>query len=554
MAESQSTAGVSAPVAIVGRGPVGMTLALRLADFGVPSILIDQLGSTIDPGSKAVVMHRHAVEVLSAVGVGEQMLAEGVAWTVSRTFRRGRLLFESTVRVEAGERPWVLNIPQARTEELLLEQVLRQALIEKCFEHRFVGLRQDDEGCQLTLAGPQGERVVRAAYVAGCDGARSATRRLAGIQFTGYAHDDVFRINDIVARLPFPEERRFYFDPPFNPGRTVLIHPQGPDQWHIDFQLGRGDESATEEPDRLGERIRGVIGDVDFTVTWSTTYRFKQLVADRFQAGRVFLVGDAAHLTSPYGARGLNSGLADADNLAWKLADVVCGRAEARLLSTYAAERRPAALENLRITGETARFMSPLHRGQRWRRDAILAVAARIPAARRWVNSGRFYEPADYRDATARTSQGLAIGTLVPDIALEGDASGPRRLADMLRVGPTVLLITVVAQDIAPALARAEEIRSQGLPCMVLVGAGPAQEQEQTPWLLRFAHGATPGWWPRSRLDCGLAILVRPDRYVSARRHIAVGEPWPDLRSWAQAAQDAMRVSIHNGQKEGRAR
>jgi 3-(3-hydroxy-phenyl)propionate hydroxylase len=557
MAPSSTDFGMTPVVAVVGRGPVGMTLALRLAGFQIPTVLIDPQGERISPGSKAVVMQQHAVEVLSTVGIAEQMLREGVAWTVSRAYRRSRQLFEARMEVENGELPRVLNIPQARTEELLLRQVQQTSLITTRFHRTLVGLKQDGATCRLLLDGPEGTEEIAADYVAGCDGARSTTRKLMGIPFRGNAHDDVYLINDIVARLPFPHERRFYFDPPFNPGRTVLIHPQGPDQWHIDYQIGRvasDQETPEEDEDARRRRIGSVIGTTDFTVAWSTSYRFKHLVADRFQVGRAFLVGDAAHLVSPYGARGLNSGLADADNLAWRLAAVINQNADPVVLEGYQGERRPVALDNMRITSATARFMSPLTRRQRWWRDAVLATAARFDAAKRLVNNGRFYEPPAYGARQVPSGTTLAIGTLVPDAPLDCPPTAPTeastataasaRLAQVLATAPTVLLIPDPHHDLAEVVRQAVALDRCGHRTVVLTRAPEHHPAGETPPpVRRLASDAR--WWPHSPLGGGLAVLVRPDRYVHARLPIAADQPWPDLGDWVRH-----QTSLMNGQND----
>ena len=147
--------------------------------------------------------------------------------------------------------------------------------------------------------------------------------------FPGHSHEDLFLICDIRATLPFPRERRFFFDPPWNPGRQVLVHPQPDDLWRIDWQVPSGtDVEAERASGALDRRIRQVVGrTTPYELAWVTAYRFHQRLAPRFRVGRVLLAGDAAHLMSPFGARGLNSGAADAENLAWKLALVLGGRA-----------------------------------------------------------------------------------------------------------------------------------------------------------------------------------------------------------------------------------
>lgn len=521
--------GLSAPVAVVGRGPVGMVIALRLAGFGVSSVLIDQLGAEPNPGSKAVVMQRQALEVLRAVGVGDTMLAEGVAWRVSRTFLGERQLTETRMPERVGELPAVLNIAQVRTEQLLVEQVLRSDRITRLFEHRLIGLSSGPYGCELALEGPKGTVIVNTDFAVGADGARSTVRKLAGLHFEGYAHDDVYLINDVVAALPFPEERRFTFGPASNPRGTVLVHPQGPGQWHIDYQLGPQADDAPETIEQARERLSAVLGTDDFDVSWSTAYRFKQLVAERFRAGRVLLAGDAAHLTSPYGARGLNSGLADADNLAWRLAAVLTGAADDSLLDGYEKERRPAALENLRVTGRTARFMSPRTWAQRLRRNVVLWCATRVPATRRWVDSGHFYEPAVYpRGAVASVPRGPVA--IVSDVELERpNGIGTVRLADILSTGMTALFVAPASHAIEPTLSAAHLLSTQtGLPSVIVDLSETARAADDTR-VIRPVVGAE--WSSGAGVDVPHVVVVRPDRYPVAAA-ASTDPEWTDLTAW----------------------
>jgi 2-polyprenyl-6-methoxyphenol hydroxylase-like FAD-dependent oxidoreductase len=223
---------------------------------------------------------------------------------------------------------------------------------------------------------------------------------LFGIDFPGRSHRDRFLIADVRAAMPFPrDERRFFFDPPQNPGRTMLVHPQPDDEWRIDWQVP-GDTDAEEErrSGRLDDRIRQIVGDAAYELAWVTAYRFQQRVAERWRSGRAFLAGDAAHLFSPFGARGMNSGVEDAVNLGWRLALVRTGEADERLLDGYEHERRRAALENLRITAATMRFMAPPTALHRFVRDSILRGSLHSAALRRRVDSGRLAEPAVYED------------------------------------------------------------------------------------------------------------------------------------------------------------
>jgi len=377
---------------------VGLTLALELARFDVPAVVLDAKPEPTREGSRAIVLARHALETFVRLGCGASMLEKAVVLARARTYFRSTELFcVEFPRERAGEPPRFVNLQQTYTEEALLEEVARRSSIDLRWGASVTGLRQGADDVTVVVKGNDDRR---GSYVVGCDGAHSTVRELLGVGFPGRSHRDRFLIADIRAELPFPrEERRFFFDPPENPGRTMLVHPQPDDEWRLDWQVP-GDTDAEEErrSGRLDERIRHVVGSGGYELAWLTAYRFHQRVAERWRRGRAFLAGDAAHLFSPFGARGMNSGVEDAVNLGWRLALVRAGEADDRLLDEYERERRPAALENLRVTAATMRFMAPPTPIHRLVRDAILRGSVRSAALRRRVNSGRLAEPAVYWD------------------------------------------------------------------------------------------------------------------------------------------------------------
>ncbi len=379
---------------MVGAGPVGLTLALELARFDVPSVLVEAKREPERVGSRAIVLARHALETFERLGCAGPMLERGIVLDRARTYVRERELFciEYPPPV-AGEPPAFVNLQQTHTERALLARVDATPQVELRWGSEVGNLQQDAHGITLEA----GAEELRGSYAVGCDGARSAVRRLAGIEFPGKSFRDRFLIADVRAELPFRNERRFFFDPPFNPGRQALIHPQPDGEWRIDWQVP--EETAVEVErvsGRLDERIRAIVGEAPYELAWLSSYRFHQRLARTFRAGRVFLAGDAAHLMAPFGARGLNSGIEDAANLAWKLALVRSGGASDALLDSYDAERRPAGRENVAVTSATMRFMAPPTRAHRLLRDAILRGSVRSRVVRRLVNSGTFATPAVY--------------------------------------------------------------------------------------------------------------------------------------------------------------
>ncbi|MEV0588768.1 FAD-dependent monooxygenase [Nonomuraea sp. NPDC050310] len=436
-------------VVIVGAGPVGVALALLLARQRVPSVVLDAQPYRDPVGSKAICFQRDVLDILDRIGVAEQLVAEGVTWTTGRTYYREHELFAVTFP-DPGKSvfpPWI-NVSQARMEELLLAKAATEPLVDVRFGHPVIGLREDASGVEVEA----GRASVRGEFVVGADGAHSMVRRLAGIGFPGRSFEDRFLIRDIKADLPFPSERRFFFDPPWNPGRQVLVH-QCPDSvWRIDWQVPPSFDLGSADLDGM---VRQITGDRPYEVVWQTLYRFHSRVADAFRKGRVFLAGDAAHVFAPFGARGLNSGLQDAENLAWKLA--LGGEA---LLDTYAVERRAAALENLRVTANTMEFLVPQSPEQwQWRRS-VLEQAVTEPEARKLIDSGKLAEPYWYVDSPLTTFGGQVPGgpgvarppvpgVLCPDapVVVEGSRTRLRRL-----FGTGFVVLTARAGHVLPGV------------------------------------------------------------------------------------------------------
>ena len=316
-------------------------------------------------GSRAIVLAHDALATFRRLGC-EAIPRKGVRLTRARTYLGETELFTREFPPEFPDGlPTFVNLQQTYTEQALLRQAQQNELIDIRFNAPVSDLAEID-----------------ADYVVGADGAHSTVRKLLGVDFPGRSFDDRFLIADIRADLPFPrEERRFYFDPPSNPGRQILIHPQPDGEWRIDWQVA----PETDPEEGLDVRIRALVGDTPYELVWLTAYRFHSRLASRFRVDGVFLAGDAAHLMAPFGARGMNSGVEDATALARAIASGD--------LDSYEAERRPAAIENLRITGATMRFMAPPTRVHRFWRTAILRGSVRVPQLRRFVNSGKLPTP-----------------------------------------------------------------------------------------------------------------------------------------------------------------
>jgi 2-polyprenyl-6-methoxyphenol hydroxylase-like FAD-dependent oxidoreductase len=448
-------------VVIVGAGPVGMTLALELARHDIGTIVLDRKPGLEPAGSRAIVLARHAIETFQRIGCGSRIIEKGVVLSRARTyFREVELFSVDFPQADPGELPRFLNLQQTYTERFLHDRLRETPQITLRWSSEVVDLAEDVRGVTVTLI--DGTEV-RGSYVVGCDGAHGTVRKLIGVELRGRSYDDRFLIADVSAALPFPNERRLFFDPAHNPGRQVLVHPQPDGEWRIDWQVaGATDAEEERSSGRLARRIRAVVGDVPYELVWITGYRFHERLADRFRSGRLFLAGDTAHLFAPFGARGMNSGIEDACNLAWRLAFVLRQDAPASLLDSYERERRPAAKVNLKVTSATMRFMVPPTPAHRLVRNAILRASVRSRLARRFVDSGRLAEPAVYG------VEGGWVGRLAP--------------LEVLRRQRGTGFVAVCVADSGPSVPGAETIE-----IAELAGA-----------------------------PLGTCLLVRPDGYVSA--------------------------------------
>jgi 3-(3-hydroxy-phenyl)propionate hydroxylase len=545
-----NAAGVG-PVIVVGGGPTGLTAALELAYHGQASIVLDA-GRQRGDGSRAIALHRTALAVWERLGCAEPMMARGVAWRARRTFYRERELYAQLMpEPSSGDLPTFLNLQQYSTEDYLIRRVGSVPSVDLRWEHRVVGVAQDAAGVTLEVETPDGPVRLHGRYVLACDGARSSMRKLLGLDFPGTTHHDRFLIADIRADLPLPPEPRFFFDHPTNPGSTILIHPQPGGVWRIDWQLSSAADVAAERaPETLAHRIRGLLGEVPYELVWLSDYRFHQRLLDRLRHGRIFFLGDAAHLVAPFGARGLNSAVHDVGNLGWKLAWVLRGEAPETLLDTYHTERWPALRHDQVVTDATMRFMAPRTTPQRLRRNAILRLSTVSKAARRWVDSGKMSEPFTYRtspilipdDAPRRVWRGAPVpGASAPDapcLVLDGSRTceaRPTRLRRLLGAGLVALYFTA---DDAAGWLFAEELARAGHPLRltlwpVLPNAPRVPPRLPAIWdhtgELGHAFAAQPG----------TLFLIRPDGHLAARRRQARAQEVPQLARLASGSSPA---------------
>jgi 3-(3-hydroxy-phenyl)propionate hydroxylase len=409
-AEHDAPSDVVHPVVIVGAGPVGLCAAIDLVQQGVKVVLVDN-DDTLSSGSRAICFAKRTLEIFDRLGCGERMVQKGVSWNVGKVFLQDELIYTFDLLPETGHaRPAFINLQQYYVEGYLADRAVQLDNLQIRWKSTVVGLTQRGDHVELQIETPDGRYPLRARYVVAADGARSALRSLLGLDSRGRTFKDRFLIADVKMKASFPTERWFWFDPPFHRNQSVLLHRQPDNVWRIDFQLGwDADPVAEKAPERVIPRVKALLGEnVEFELEWVSVYTFSCLRMDSFRHGRVLFAGDSAHGVSPFGARGANSGVQDADNLAWKLRLVVNGDAPSALLDTYASEREYAADENILNSTRATDFITPKSAVSRLFRDATLKLAKDCAFARRIVNSGRLSVPAVLSNSPLNTPDNLA--------------------------------------------------------------------------------------------------------------------------------------------------
>lgn len=488
------------PVIVVGGGPVGLSAAIDLAVQGVPVVVLNE-GKTVSVGSRAVCYAKRALEIWDRLGCAGPMLDKGVIWKTGKLFRRDHEIYRFDLLPEDGHKmPAFINLQQYYLEEFLVHRA-GEAGVEIRWQEKVTAIEPAEDHVRLTVETPEGSYALEADWLIAADGARSFTRRALGLEFKGQVFNDRFLIADVVMKADFPPERWFWFDPPFHPRQSTLLHMQADNVWRIDFQLGSdADPEEEKKPERVIPRLKAMLGeDTQFDLEWVSVYTFQCRRLDKFRHGRVLFAGDSAHQVSPFGARGANSGVQDTDNLVWKLKAVIEGRAPEALLDSYDAERVFAAEENLLNSARSTDFITPKSEASRAFRDAALDLAEKHPFARRLVNSGRLSLPATYTDSPLNTpdedkfSGAMAPGRPCADAPVMKDGK-PGWLLHELGGGFKLLCF-----GDAPAPLEVDGVAIEPL----AVGS----DFEDTEGLVAQRYDGKPG----------TTYLIRPDQHVAAR-------------------------------------
>lgn len=523
------------PVLVVGAGPTGLTVANELARHGVPPRIIDR-GPVPATTSRALVVQPRTLEIFDDIGVIEQVIATGASATgLTITFAKKTVELDFAGQLTGPANytayPEPRTLSQHDTERILTELLSRQGVeIERGRE--LADLSQDGETVTVSLRGDDGSiETLRCRWVIGCDGAHSAVRKAAAIPFSGSTYRDEFIMADAELDWKLPHGGLYGFPSPA--GIFAAFSMPGENRYRIFGNFPPGpDGPSAEYSEPSHEEFQAMVDErVPFPATvvkeyWVTRYRVHSRTVPRYRAGRVFLVGDAAHVHSPAGAQGMNTGIQDGYNLAWKLALVERGLAGASLLDSYQAERHPVGVQLLKTTDRLFSAFggqNPLARLARGRLAPLLAsrVLTRSWVRRRFIGllaQLRLHYPdsplnaedgAGWRDAPAPGDRAREAGVII-----DGRHA---RLYEVFRgTHHTVLLFTGFDDDARPAveICRIAEQVEQMHPGMVKARVVTAE---------RFAdHAAALGDPTRSAhrqygITSACAFIVRPDKYIGYR-------------------------------------
>jgi 2-polyprenyl-6-methoxyphenol hydroxylase-like FAD-dependent oxidoreductase len=484
-------------VLVVGAGPTGLVLAAELLARGIRTRVIDK-GAGVVLQARAIGIHARTLEILDMMGLADRFIQRGQLVRQLRFYSQDRCLASLEFGRCGSRFGFLLDLPQDQTERLLRARIAELGgEIESGAE--LTGLAPGDDAVTVTVAGPAGRTgTITAGYVVGCDGAHSRVRRELGLAFSGQPYPQDWLLADVLLSGDLPGDLRedtvhAFFRPD---GLPVILFPMRGHRWRLTLpfagQRGEQDPTLAEIQRLTSQRAPRPVTVSD--PTWLASFRCHRRSARAYRRGRVLLAGDAVHIHSPAGGQGLNTGILDAHNLAWKLALVASGRAPDALLDSYAAERRPVAEDVLRLTHALVHYGTLSHPLKRVARDLVVPALARSAAiqrrAARRISQIYVRYPSGPRAVPSRPAgrgagqRGPAVGQRMPDLAVRADGRAAT-LHQALGGGRHVLLIPVASAAAVRADAALRPYRAD-IELVETAGAGPV-------------------------------VLVRPDGHVAAK-------------------------------------
>jgi 3-(3-hydroxy-phenyl)propionate hydroxylase len=508
------------PVVIVGGGITGLTLACALARQGVRAVLLDEDNTVGVKGaaSRGICYTQKSLEIFDRLGIYERIAAKGVQWSVGRTYAGEDEVYSFDLRQQGSyrlsEQPPFINIQQFYIEAFLVDRIRALGHVELRWQNRLTGFEQNAEVATLTVETPAGSYRMEAEHVIDASGAHSPLRQWLQVPFDSRRGDDRWCIADVRFTTRPPVERHTWIEAPFNDNRAVWQHLMADDVWRLDYQMApdANPETVSSEAEVRKRLARQFGPGVEVEIVWVGPYAYRSECVHGMRHGRVFLMGDSAKVVSPFGARGGNTGVADADNLAWKLAAVLQGKADESLLDSYNDERLEAAQQNVCVTNRTARFLRPAQRSERLFRDAVIGLARQMPFARSLVNTGRMAIANPYSESSACSyAPGSGAGQSVQNVRFAWTDGSTGHVNDLLDWAGGNLLVLVFG-DLSPACVQRLRRLCFDAPVRSVQVLGP----DATPQALEHVRD------PQGHLQGACHVfghawaLLRPDAYLAA--------------------------------------
>jgi 3-(3-hydroxy-phenyl)propionate hydroxylase len=536
---------------IVGGGPVGLTAAALLAHHGVSCLLLEADGSWCE-GSRAICMSRRSQEILGWVGADRPLTAKGLPWVGGRSYFRDREVLHFEMPSEPTERfAPMINIQQYYIEQYAHAAALSAAAgagaVDVRWSTRVCALRAHSSGVDVEILAHDGAtHCVRTDWLIACDGGRSTVREQLGLELEGMTYEGRYVIVDVEQATRRTVERLAWFDPPSNPGSTILMHRQPDNVWRIDYQVAdHEDPVQAVKPDSVLPRVRAHLEMIGETAPWKplwiSIYNAKCLTLQSYRHGRILFAGDAAHLVPIFGVRGLNSGLDDAGNLAWKLALVLQGKAGDALLDSYSSERVSATRENIASGAKSTEFMAPPHHGFALMREAALRLALVLPSVRSLLNP-RQSSPVEYADSPLNQlghgdvfSSGARAGMPAPEAKLQ-TPQGQGHLTELYGSAFVALYFSNHPQ-LPASLQRAAEAAPSGAGSLRLIRVAVRGTADARTVVDDLGQA-----WQRYDARESTLYLIRPDGYVMGR--------WRDAES--ADIDTALKRALRDGNHEQR--
>jgi len=498
------------PVIIIGAGPTGLTLANLLGVYGVECLIVERKAATVHE-PRAVSIDDESLRTMQAAGVVDQVFAQTVAGYGSEYFSAGGVCF---ARVQPTGQPY--GYPRRNAfRQPVLERQLRGAVsrfshVTAAFGHDVTSFEQDDDGIRVQIKQPDGSSAeVACDYLVGCDGASSATRRGIGTTLGGSSFNERWLIVDLE-NSPTPSRHTKVF---CNPERPCIALP-GPDNTRrYEFYL-HADERDEDllDPQRVQQLLKTHDADPGSRIVRQVIYTFHARIAERWSKGRVFLAGDAAHLTPPFAGQGMNSGLRDALNIAWKLAAVVRGELGQGLLDTYEVERRDHVWAMVEMALRMGRVMAPRSRAEAFLVQNAFRFLGLYPPARDYIAQMRFKPTPRFVNGfllpDGRNARHTLVGRLFPQPNVILESGETALLDDVLGPGFAVVMRTSNPGNIDDTALAVPSLSGR----TVLVTSSAVNTPAQGSSIVVREQNAED--W--SSIPPDHVFVLRPDRYVMA--------------------------------------